>query len=605
MLTLAFFLVSVNLIVSTADAETSVSGIVTTTTWTADNSPYRVLDTLTVPAGITLTIDAGVDVLFDADVPMFVEGRMRAYGTVDDSIRFVGTDIVGWGGIMIIGADTVMMRYCRVSDGRLHETSLRGAGVFVNQNAGGHVRMAHTVLSDNVALIADAYPYVPEGGGIAFLSSHGTSAILDTCSIVGNSTEYGGGGIHVASPDITLNHCLIANNKGSLGAGVYHEGGTLLLNRCVIRDNTGINGGLGLGVYSWGPWHVRTILENCTVVGNQGEGLYLDASHATVRNTIIWGNSLDGISYGVGMEPDTLVASYSILQGADDLPGDFTSDVNPQFVDYTNRDLRLLPTSPCIDTGDPATALDADGSRADIGAFGFNGAETPSLLIETTDVVPGDTLKLVVRGRFAEANSIELGLQIDPDVFMPVFPFIDTSTMRSFAADFVNDTVRVALSNQDPVTLLGDTLVVLSFRLPSGALGDTTVSVRWVESSTAVAGEQNATLVDGLVHVGTRPVSVTGSRPTVYALEQNSPNPFNPSTTIGFTIPEAGSVRLDVYNSAGQIVTTLIDRWIHPGRHAVVWSGTDAFGRLVASGVYIVRMTSDDFQAVGKVSLLR
>ena len=71
------------------DADTNVSGEITTTTWTAADAPYHVTAACIVAAGNTLTIEPGVDVLFDADVPFVVEGALDAVGTEVDSIRFV------------------------------------------------------------------------------------------------------------------------------------------------------------------------------------------------------------------------------------------------------------------------------------------------------------------------------------------------------------------------------------------------------------------------------------------------------------------------------------------------------------------------------------
>ena len=81
------------------------------------------------------------------------------------------------------------------------------------------------------------------------------------------------------------------------------------------------------------------------------------------------------------------------------------------------------------------------------------------------------------------------------------------------------------------------------------------------------------------------------------SLEQNSPNPFNPVTTIGFTV-DAGDasdvdVRLDIYAVDGSLVRTLIDRPVSNGRHTVVWDGRDRGGDRVASGVYFYRLTHD------------
>ena len=80
--------------------------------------------------------------------------------------------------------------------------------------------------------------------------------------------------------------------------------------------------------------------------------------------------------------------------------------------------------------------------------------------------------------------------------------------------------------------------------------------------------------------------------PTAYALLPNRPNPFNPSTQITFHLPQAGAVRLEVYNLLGQQVSTLVQGERQAGTHAVEWNGRDAHGRDVSSGVYFYRFAA-------------
>jgi hypothetical protein len=81
---------------------------------------------------------------------------------------------------------------------------------------------------------------------------------------------------------------------------------------------------------------------------------------------------------------------------------------------------------------------------------------------------------------------------------------------------------------------------------------------------------------------------------------QNSPNPFNPTTEIRFTLPSSMNVRLDVYNIVGQRVSTLVDGHFDAGDHYVTW---DASGR--ASGIYFYRLTTSDFTVTRKMLLLK
>jgi flagellar hook assembly protein FlgD len=95
--------------------------------------------------------------------------------------------------------------------------------------------------------------------------------------------------------------------------------------------------------------------------------------------------------------------------------------------------------------------------------------------------------------------------------------------------------------------------------------------------------------------------------PKTDGLAQNSPNPFNPSTTIGFTVAEGSAVHvsLKIYDIRGNLVRTLVNEVRDAGTYNVFWDGTDASGRNVASGVYFYRMTAGDFSQTRKMVLLK
>lgn len=85
----------------------------------------------------------------------------------------------------------------------------------------------------------------------------------------------------------------------------------------------------------------------------------------------------------------------------------------------------------------------------------------------------------------------------------------------------------------------------------------------------------------------------------------NYPNPFNPVTTVFYSMPEAGDVRLDVYNIVGQHVRTLVDGHCEAGRHSVTWDGRDGSGTKVASGIYLYRIQIGDFRETKKMMLIK
>ena len=93
--------------------------------------------------------------------------------------------------------------------------------------------------------------------------------------------------------------------------------------------------------------------------------------------------------------------------------------------------------------------------------------------------------------------------------------------------------------------------------------------------------------------------------PQGYSLSTNYPNPFNPSTTISFSLPEAGDVSLNVYNVKGQLVKTLVNEQKELGNHSVVWNGKDNNDQKVSSGVYFYRINTGKFTEMKKMILMK
>jgi uncharacterized protein (DUF1501 family) len=123
----------------------------------------------------------------------------------------------------------------------------------------------------------------------------------------------------------------------------------------------------------------------------------------------------------------------------------------------------------------------------------------------------------------------------------------------------------------------------------------------WFEASPAVLQDVLASHTQTIPIIGTK--NDAGGKadvPAQFALFQNFPNPFNPSTTIRYDLSQAGRVTLEVYNTAGQRVTTLIDADQAAGKHAVVF---DAHG--CSSGAYLIRLRSGSFSATTKALLVR
>ena len=94
--------------------------------------------------------------------------------------------------------------------------------------------------------------------------------------------------------------------------------------------------------------------------------------------------------------------------------------------------------------------------------------------------------------------------------------------------------------------------------------------------------------------------AVNNTAPAVFSVAQNSPNPFNPATTVNFTLAKAGKTTIDIYNVAGQKVDTLVDATLSAGSHSVVWNATR-----FSTGVYFYTVKSGAFSLTKKMTILR
>jgi len=106
------------------------------------------------------------------------------------------------------------------------------------------------------------------------------------------------------------------------------------------------------------------------------------------------------------------------------------------------------------------------------------------------------------------------------------------------------------------------------------------------------------------------PGTITGQEdtplPERFALRQNAPNPFNPSTMIRYEVPIGGGVvRLEIFDARGRLVRRLVDGPQPAGCHRIVWRGEDVAGQLVATGIYFCRLRAPGYDGRLKMSLVR
>jgi M6 family metalloprotease-like protein len=89
------------------------------------------------------------------------------------------------------------------------------------------------------------------------------------------------------------------------------------------------------------------------------------------------------------------------------------------------------------------------------------------------------------------------------------------------------------------------------------------------------------------------------------ALNGNYPNPFNPSTSISFSLKNNSKVKIAIYNVKGELVKELLDKNMQAGKHSIVWDGKNTNHKTVSAGIYLLRMISNDYQSTRKMIMIK
>jgi len=199
--------------------------------------------------------------------------------------------------------------------------------------------------------------------------------------------------------------------------------------------------------------------------------------------------------------------------------------------------------------------------------------------------------------------SAEAAAESDTVVTLAYSEAMDPSTVLNVALYEIHESVLVDRVIPIAGAVFGatDSLVVL-----------TTAPMEAIDYSVGVHGVRDASCYLNEINPGTEvvfagPVTAVGDQapPLVFGLDPNWPNPFNPKTTIRFTLAESGPIDLSIYDISGRRLATLASGAFEAGSHRVDWSGRDGSGRKLASGLYFAVIRSREGLRTRKMLLIK
>jgi len=442
--------------------------------------------------------------------------------------------------------------------------------------------------------------------------------------------------------ELTIDDCDITNNAG--GILVYDSPAT-------IENSTII--GNGTGVYMNYACDYSSKIWNCEINNNDGNGLVFRDRYIDFQQNFVQNNLYNGIvAYSVGIfapfeDNDISNNEYTEYGGFDESYTWSNCNNTISDVGYTNsNDRYILKVFGWVSGGDQVDVSGNNIYHGDIerfwptiDAFYFGGIVSDEKMMfdsASEDMNVGNYA--AARSTFEQLiidypESVEAAASLqkiyfienytDQDyddllLYVESIPSLEGSTMHRVKRDLITKTYmqkeeyNTAINLLEPVIadpandiVLTDALIdqaycyVKLIEEGSRALPEIcTFKPQNFDEFLQIVSELENKLyeTEEPIEEDIIPVNVTLS---------NYPNPFNPTTTINFSLPEESNVNLSVYNVKGQKVKQLVNEHFTSGQHSIVWNGKDNNNKSVASGLYFYKISTGESSTMRKMLLLK
>ncbi len=588
------------------------------TTW--DSEIIKVTGNITVEDGKTLTITPGTNVKFMNRYQLDVQGRILAEGTEQDSIIFTSKNSDSWwNGIKFDNTtttnDSSKFVYCKFSK------SFRSPGgafyifnfdrikfdfcTFINNKAvnyGGAIYVNYSNISisnsrfiANEALADWDYMWSSPGCGAGLYIKNSNIELIN-CIIRNNhahSADNGsaGGGIYIYNSEVLIQNSQINNNLSSYAVGIYSSSSNTKLINCELSAN----GSQALGLY-----HSNLDLVNSIISQHNNENQYTisarDSTNITFINTIMYDN--EGQNVRFYPSENSFYADYSCIEGGESsIVHVYNGTVDwqennieedPLFIDPENGDFHLQSNSPCINAGTSSgwispfmnitinelLGYEPVDDNYDIGCYEYR-----NFMLNIDDLDFGEIPYNII----TSGVQIEILNLCEEDIVISSIESSDNFLIKLNEEDQYNNHIgEIEISANFQATFF-----IACRPMDDGLIeGEVTIYSKAIPTRTVITVSANVSMVD------------------VLKLYNNFPNPFNPETTIKFSLPQESKAELTIYNIKGQKVRTLVNAICETGINTTVWNGTNDAGNKVGTGVYFYKLDVDDKTIKAKKMLL-
>jgi hypothetical protein len=423
--------------------------------------------------------------------------------------------------------------------------------VTIDADSLGRVMFCENVTNVYIEGLTITGGYITSGAYGAGIRCINSSVTVENCMIIDNHTTGAGGGIDCLGHDqYNLIDCIVKNNTAKWGGGIDCGGSDPTITNCMISGNRSSNAGGGIICGGAQP-----NISNCIIVDNSTDGhggaIYCDKSNPIIANCTFFNNITGSAKPDIyGCDNNSLNTFIEIING----PAFFHSYL---WDNLSFRQNCSLTSNSTVESG----TLDLRGGT-----------------ISTMENI------IMAFNRFVNA----------------IYTYSDQdSAYLSCCNIYGNEGGDWIGSISDQVGVNGN------FSLDPLFCDTISRNLHIDELSPCASNNNNCSSLIGALDIGCNITTVEHDSnapflPSNYLLYQNTPNPFNPVTEIGFLLPTASNVRIDIYNILGHMIETLMDRHLHAGDHSVIWNGSN-----YSTGLYLYKIEAGEFVDSKKMILLK